>query len=69
MFGTKHTLSATYQIQGSGGTFDSTELGSLRRTREYIYHPDEIKKLSTGNAIYMSRDEDFHTKLKVHKPF
>jgi len=69
MFDTKPTMNATYQIKGSGGNFESTELGSLRRTREFIYHPDDIKKLSTGNAIYMSRDTDFHTKLNIHKPF
>jgi len=69
ILGTKHTMSATYQIWGSNGTFDSTELGSLRRTREYIYHPDDIKLLSLGNAIYLSREDGFHTKIKVNKPF
>jgi len=69
MFGTKQTLSATYQIKGSDDSVESTELGSLRRTREFIYHPDEIKKLSMGNAIYMSRDTNFHTKVNIHKPF
>ena len=69
VLGTKHAMSATYQIRGSNGTFDSTELGSLRRTREYIYHPDDIKALSLGNAIYLSREDGFHTKVKIHKPF
>ena len=69
ILGTKHTMSATYQIKGSNGTFDSTELGSLRRTREFIYHPDDIKLLSLGNAIYLSREDGFHTKLKINKPF
>lgn len=68
-FGTKPTMSATYQIKGSNGSFDSTELGSLRRTREYLYHPDDIKALTTGNAIYLSREDGFHTKVKIHKPF
>ena len=69
VLGTKHAMSATYQIKGSNGTFNSTEIGSLRRTREFIYHPDDIKLLTVGSAIYMSRDDGFHTKLKVNKPF
>jgi len=69
ILGTRHTMNATYQIKGSNGNFDSTELGSLRRTREFIYHPDDIKRLRTGQAIYLSRDEDFHTKIKINKPF
>ena len=69
ILGTKHAMSATYQIKGSNGTFDSTELGSLRRTREYIYHPDDIKLLALGNAIFLSREDGFHSKVKIHKPF
>ena len=69
VLGTKHAMSATYQIKGSNGSFDSTELGSLRRTREYIYHPDDIKQLRLGNAIYLSREDGFHAKVKINKPF
>jgi type IV secretory pathway TraG/TraD family ATPase VirD4 len=67
--GTKPAMAATYQIRGSNGSFDETELGSLRRTREFIYHPDDIKQLKTGKAIYLSRDDGFHCKIQVHKPF
>ena len=69
ILGTRPTMTATYQIRGSNGNVESTELGSLRRTREFIYHPDDIKTFTTGTAIYMSRDENFHTKLKINKPF
>jgi len=65
VIGTKVTMQATYQIKED----ESTGLGSLRKTREYIYHPDDIKLLATGNAIFVSRDEMCHTKLKVNKPF
>jgi type IV secretory pathway TraG/TraD family ATPase VirD4 len=69
VIGTRATMQATYQIKGSSGEVQSTELGSLRKTREYIYHPDDIKKLSTGEAVYLSRDTNVHTKIKVNKPF
>jgi type IV secretory pathway TraG/TraD family ATPase VirD4 len=69
VIGTRETMQATYQIQGSSGEAKSTELGSLRKTREYIYHPDDIKMLTTGTAIYLSRDEMNHAKIKITKPF
>jgi type IV secretory pathway TraG/TraD family ATPase VirD4 len=69
VIGTRQTMQATYQIKGGNGEAKSTDLGSLRKTREYIYHPDDIKLLGTGNAIFVSRDKIFHTKLKINKPF
>lgn len=69
IIGTKRTMSATYQVSGNNGTVSPTELGSLRRTYEYIYHPNVIKELETGNAIYISRDLKYHTKVKINKPF
>jgi hypothetical protein len=69
VIGTRQTMQATYQIKGGNGEAKSTDLGSLRKTREYIYHPDDIKLLGTGNAIFVSRDNMFHTKVKVNKPF
>ena len=50
VIGTRQTLQATYQISGGSGKVKSTELGSLRKVREYIYHPDDIKLLATGQA-------------------
>lgn len=69
VIGTRETLKATYQIKGSSGEVTSTELGSLRKTREYIYHPDDIKRLATGEAIFLSRDKASHTILRINKPF
>jgi len=69
VFGTKMTMQATYQIKGGNGEATSTDLGSLRKTREYLYHPDDIKGLAQGNAIFLSRDESFHVKIKINKPF
>jgi len=68
VIGTRQSLQATYQITGESGEVRSTDLGSLRKTREYIYHPDDIKLLSTGQAIFVSRDKMFHTRISIHKP-
>ena len=69
VMGTRETLQATYQISGKDGGVKSTDLGSLRKVREYIYHPDDIKLLGTGQAIFVSRDKMFHTRIQIHKPF
>jgi len=58
-------MQATYQIKEG----ESTELGSLRKTREFIYHPDDIKLLKAGTAIFLSRDKMVHAKINVNKPF
>jgi len=69
VIGTRQTMQATYQISGGSGEVKSTELGSLRKVREYIYHPDDIKLLETGKAIFVSRDKMFHVRININKPF
>ncbi|MCL1914444.1 MAG: DUF853 family protein [Eubacteriaceae bacterium] len=69
VLGTRETMQATYQIREEAGEAKSTELGSLRKVHEYLYHPNEIKTLKIGNAIYLSRDEMVHTKVKIFKSF
>ena len=69
ILGTRQTMEVTYQLQQKGLDTTQTGFGSARRVREYLYHPDEIKQLKTGNGIFLSRDEYFHSKLQVNKPF
>jgi len=69
VIGTRQTMQATYQISGTNGDVNSTGLGSLRKVRAYIYHPDDIKLLGTGQAIFVSRDKMIHTRISIHKPF
>ena len=69
IIGTRITMEATYQVKGEAGKPQSTGLGSLKKVREYIHHPDEIKLLEAGTAIFVSRDKHFQTKIKVNKPF
>lgn len=69
ILGTRQTMEVTYQLQQKGLDTTQTGFGSARRVREFLYHPDEIKQLKTGYGIYLSRDEYFHSRLHVNKPF
>lgn len=69
ILGTKPTMEVTYQLRQDGFDTTQTGYGSARRVREFLYHPDEIKQLQTGYGIFLSRDEYFHSKLHVFKPF
>ncbi|MCX8074886.1 MAG: type IV secretion system DNA-binding domain-containing protein [Clostridia bacterium] len=63
--GTRETMQVTFQIDKS----KTPEVGSARRTREFIVHPDEIKSLQTGKGIFLSRDIGKCERIKVRKPF
>lgn len=69
ILGTRQTMEVTYQLQQKGLDTTQTGFGSARRVREYLYHPDEIKQLHTGNGIFLSRDLNIHNKLNIFKPF
>lgn len=70
IIGTKPSLEMTYQLKNQGAlTAAETGLGSARRGREFIYHPDEIKSLKSGQGIYLSKDLNFHSRVAIHKPF
>jgi len=64
ILGTKRNVEVTYQVTGN----DSRN-GTIRRGREFIYHPDDIKNFKTGNGVYMSKDSGTHSKITIHKPF
>lgn len=66
--GTRKKAEVTYQIKNNQQQTDTTGLGSFKITREYLYHPDIIKSLKTGEAIYVSKDKNIHYKLKINKP-
>ena len=70
ILGTRTSIDVTYQLKEKGYLdMSETGLGSARRVREFIYHPDEIKGLPVGKGIFMSKDTMFHCKLDIHKPF
>jgi type IV secretory pathway TraG/TraD family ATPase VirD4 len=69
IIGTKQTMEVTYQIEQSNQLSASTGKGSARLVREYKYHPDDIKSLKTGEAVYLSKDQNKNAKIKVNMPF
>ncbi|MDR2571221.1 MAG: type IV secretion system DNA-binding domain-containing protein [Oscillospiraceae bacterium] len=69
IIGTKQTMEVTYQIEQSNQLSASTGKGSAKLVREYKYHPDDIKSLRTGEAVYLSKDQNKSAKIKVHMPF
>ncbi len=66
--GTRKSPEVTYQIKNNHQTTDTTGLGSFKITRVYLYHPDTIKSLKMGEAIYISKDNNIHYKVKINKP-
>ena len=69
ILGTKPTMEVTYQLQQNGLDTSQTGFGSAKCVREYLFHPDDIKRLQTGQGIFLSRDLNFNSKLNIHKPF
>ena len=69
IIGTRSTLETTHQLQQTGLITAETGFGSVRRVREYLYHPDDIKVLQTGKGIFLSRDTNTHCRVNIYKPF
>ena len=69
ILGTRATIEVTYQIEQQARNTNTTGLGSARRVREFLYHPDDIKALKTGKGFYLSRDSNVHCPVTINKPF
>ena len=69
ILGTRATIEVTYQIEQQARNTNTTGLGSARRVREFLYHPDDIKALKTGKGFYLSRDSNIHCPVTINKPF
>ena len=70
IFGTRGTMQVTYQLQQQDMNTNTTGLGSAKRVREFLYHPDDIKRLDTGIGIFLSKDQkNYNTKVIINKPF
>ena len=61
MLGTRNTLEYTAQVSQIG----PTHMGTVRRTRGFIAHPDDIKSLQTGEAFFYSKGDGKVTKMKA----
>lgn len=69
IIGTKEVMDMTYQIKSDKSSTIDTGLGSARRVREFLFHPDEIKNLKTGHGFLVSKDNNFKSKIIINKPF
>ena len=63
IIGTRESHQMTTQIGSTG----YTGAGSIRRTREYHVHPDKIKELRTGEAVFLSRNDGSVRRIKARK--
>ena len=63
--GTKETMQVTHQLSKS----EATGLGTAKKVREFIVHPDDIKSFRQGEGVFLSRDTGKCEKIKVIKPF
>jgi hypothetical protein len=61
MMGTRNTLEYTAQVSQVG----PTHMGTVRRTRGFIAHPDEIKTLKTGEAFFFTKENNKISKIKA----
>ncbi len=52
IIGTQENYDVTSQIASDCG---GTGVGSVRSIREYIIHPDEIKRLGLGEAVVVNK--------------
>ena len=68
IIGTRNSMDITYQIKSDKNITSDTGLGSMRNTREFLYHPDDIKNLKTGEAIFVSKDNGYNSKVIINKP-
>lgn len=69
ILGTRATIDVTYQLEQDNRITKTTGLGSARRVREFLYHPDDIKALPTGKGVFLSKDFNMHCKIDINKPF
>lgn len=69
ILGTRSTMEVTYQLQQKGLNTSETGFGSAKRVREYLFHPDDIKTMTTGKGVFLSRDTGQQCKVNIHKPF
>ncbi len=69
ILGTRSTMEVTYQLQQKGLNTSETGFGSAKRVREYLFHPDDIKTMTTGKAVFLSKDTGQECKINIYKPF
>ena len=61
LIGTEDGIEHTVQIDGLG----MTGMGSVRRTRNFLIHPDRIKQLPRGHAIFLNKSSGEVREIRV----
>jgi len=64
LIGTESGFEVTSQLSANQG---GTGLGSVKQTREFIIHPDEIKRLMLGQAILVNKQAFKVQKILLRK--
>ena len=64
VIGTKDAFQITSQVSSDSG---GTGMGSVRQTKEFIVHPDEIKRLGLGQAIFVNKQDFRVQKVLLRK--
>lgn len=63
VIGTRNTQEFTMQVKEN----EPTTMGTIKQTKGFIIHPDEIKRLGTGEAFYISKMSEDIRKINVRK--
>ncbi|PCI56110.1 MAG: type IV secretion system protein VirD4 [Alphaproteobacteria bacterium] len=63
LMGTRNTLEYTAQVSEAG----PTQMGTVRRSRGFIAHPDDIKALKTGEAFFYYKEDNKVRKINVRR--
>lgn len=64
IIGTKDGFQVTSQISANES---GAEIGSVRESKEFIVHPDEIKRLGMGQAIYVNKQNFNVQRVQLRK--
>ncbi|MEW6727075.1 MAG: type IV secretion system protein VirD4, partial [Bacillota bacterium] len=69
VIGTRPHEEVTYQIQADPllGT-RTTGVGTVRQTREFVVHPDQIKQLQVGEAILVRKNPYRVQHVRIRQP-
>lgn len=63
IIGTRASLEYTAQVGGGS----ATQMGTMRRGRSFIAHPDEIKALRVGEAFFFSKEGNKIQQIKTRR--
>jgi len=69
VIGTVKTMDITYQLHSEDNITTNTGHGSAKFTREFIFHPDDIKNLKLGEGYYVNKNTGENTRVNIQKPF